>query len=355
MADFSLRRSVAKFAIVTVLIFLGCPARAQERFTFSSSPIVMDSNGIKIYRDAAGSITGADENMTVYPSGLSSPSHPALFRLYCANQTYAEQIGGQWTAVKEAPPQTVIGDVLAKTCGSPVVENCPRLSGPGQPAAEFALLACLKRQAQERNDQRSIRFAEAQKDREYQNSSLVVALRDHYDATVKYPDYCFSSPRIVSPGLSNEQLQACINAQAAVAEKIAQANTKAAEAQQKANTARVANLPGAANFIALVPCPQGQACGDAIYRKVWSPWMEADNGLAFTVDMESVVGNNNGMAAVYEGVRHVTPLYEGLKQLLFDCAGHMTDLTGQTSISIDLPPRSVGAQIAKTVCTALHK
>lgn len=83
--------------------------------------------------------------------------------------------------------------------------------------------------------------------------------------------------------------------------------------------------------------------------------MEADNGLAFTVDMESVIGNNNGMAAVYEGVRHVTPIYAGLKRLSFDCAGHMTDLTSETSVSIDLPPRSVGAQIAKIVCTALHR
>jgi len=242
------------------LTFLGSPAFAQERFTSSSAPIVMESNGIQIYRDAAGSITGADENMTVYPSGLNGPSHPALFRLYCTTQTYAEQIGGQWTAVKAAPPQTLIGDVLAKTCGPAAVENCAPLSGPGQPAAEFAQLACLKRQTQERREQRSLRFAANEKEREYENSPLVVNLREHYDATVKYPDYCFSSPRTVSPGLSSEQLQACISAQVAVAEKIAQANAKAAVAQQKEDTARVAALPDAANHGArsLSPRPSMQ-------------------------------------------------------------------------------------------------
>ncbi|HEX4105362.1 MAG TPA: hypothetical protein VHX92_03940 [Rhizomicrobium sp.] len=293
--------------------------------------------------------------MTVYPSGLSGPSHPALFRLYCKTQTYAEQIGGQWTAVKAAPPRTLIGDVLAKTCSPAEIENCSRLSGPGQPAAEFAQLACLKRQAQERSQQRSFRFAAEEKEREYQNNPLVVSLRQHYDPAVKYPDYCFSSPRSVSSGLSSEQLQTCISAEEAVATKIAQANAQAAVAQQKDDAARLAALPSAANFMALVPCPQGQACNDAIYRKVWSPWVEADNGLAFTVDMESVVENDNGTAAVYEGVRHVTPIYAGLKRLLFDCAGHMTEVAGETSASIDLPPRSVGTQIAKIVCTALHR
>ena len=83
--------------------------------------------------------------------------------------------------------------------------------------------------------------------------------------------------------------------------------------------------------------------------------VKADNGAAFDIDLNSITPSGDGVEAVIYMAQGQPLDLSNLKRMLFDCHGHMTDVTdtqgaGNTP-AVYLPPQSIGAKLANVACT----
>jgi hypothetical protein len=103
--------------------------------------------------------------------------------------------------------------------------------------------------------------------------------------------------------------------------------------------------------VLLPSCQPGGAisCNDDLYQKVWLR-VEATNGAAFKIDMNSIAHLNNGGAeAVVYIIEGTTFDPANLKHFIFDCRGHYMD-SDNMGATLYAPPRSVAGQIAALAC-----
>jgi hypothetical protein len=85
----------------------------------------------------------------------------------------------------------------------------------------------------------------------------------------------------------------------------------------------------------------------ANWRKI-----EADNGAVFQIDLNSITPWKTGeaQAQIYISQGDIFAP-SNLRSILFDCRGHMTDISfGSGMPTIDVPPKSVGGQLATIAC-----
>jgi hypothetical protein len=101
----------------------------------------------------------------------------------------------------------------------------------------------------------------------------------------------------------------------------------------------------------LPECQVGGAisCNDDLFQPVWKR-LEAANGEAIKIDMNSIQHFNNGAVevVVYTYVPNTVFDIARLKRLRFDCHGQFMELDG--GFVSDAPPRSVAGEIADIVC-----
>ena len=94
---------------------------------------------------------------------------------------------------------------------------------------------------------------------------------------------------------------------------------------------------------------QGQAAPAQNWRVI-----KADNGAAFDIDLNSITPSGYGVEAVIYIAKGQPVDLSNLKRMLFDCHGHMTDVTDTQGAgnmpTIYLPPQSIGAKLATVAC-----
>jgi hypothetical protein len=103
--------------------------------------------------------------------------------------------------------------------------------------------------------------------------------------------------------------------------------------------------------VLLPSCQPGGAisCNDDLYQKVWLR-IEATNGAAFKIDMNSLAHLNNGGAEAVVYIIEGTMFDPGnLKHFIFDCHGHYMD-ADNLGVTLYAAPRSVAGQIQALAC-----
>ncbi len=79
-------------------------------------------------------------------------------------------------------------------------------------------------------------------------------------------------------------------------------------------------------------------------------FLEADNGLRFAIDLDSITHFDNGSAEAFVyAVEGKTYNPRNLRRIIFDCAGNYIDWNGQRVVEY-APPKSVIAQLSKIAC-----
>jgi hypothetical protein len=93
----------------------------------------------------------------------------------------------------------------------------------------------------------------------------------------------------------------------------------------------------------------------AAYKAKWQI-IKAENGAVYQIDLNSIRALDRGRAeAVIYIVEGDTFNPTNMKRMLFDCRGHMTDISGGNGPTTYVPPLSVGGQLAAIACDAAKR
>jgi hypothetical protein len=102
---------------------------------------------------------------------------------------------------------------------------------------------------------------------------------------------------------------------------------------------------------------QKRKADPAAYKANWKI-LKADNGAAYEIDLNSIRSFPPPSYGAPDRAEAVIYIVEGddfnpmnMKRMLFDCRGHMTDISGGNGMpTMYLPPLSVGAQLSAIAC-----